>query len=151
MRAAVLSWIAIGLWLATAVAVGAMLVRGRTEPTDDGRTAVVLDPGETAFVLGEMQVLLASLQSIVRGLADNDMKAVRAAAVRSGGSVVSSVPASLALKLPMGFRELGRDVHDAFDEIAVAADQGETREMILGHIDRLIGRCIACHSAYQLR
>lgn len=128
-----------------------MFVRGQTEPVDNGRTAVVLDAGEMAFVLGEMQTMLSSVQTIVHGLATDDLAAIRETSRKNGSAMMGTVPSSLMLKLPMGFKEQGREVHAAFDELAVAVDQGETREMLLAHLDQLISRCVACHSAYRLR
>lgn len=145
-----LSWIAILLWVLTAAGVGVLFVRGQTEKGSDGRTAIVLPAADRDFVLGEMRGLLNSVQGVVQGLADNDPKAMEAAARASGMAVSHTVPPGLMVKLPLEFKQMGFAMHGTFDQVAMAVQDGETQEMILARMGGLLSQCVACHRLYRL-
>lgn len=151
MKGCFASWLAVGLWGISAATGAVLFVRGQTEPAPDGRTAIPLSPAEATFVLTEMRGMLGSIRGILAGLADKDPRVVQDAASASGSSLAHGVPASLMVKLPLGFKEQGSAVHAAFDELAVASSQGETAEMIMGRLATQMDRCIACHAVYRLQ
>ena len=145
-------WIAIGLLLAVIIGAGVkMIVLGNTAQGDDGRTAVVLEQGEKNAVLGEMRMLLEATQTIMEALANEDLKAIEAAATPLGSSAIATVDFSLRAKLPIEFKKLGFGTHYAFDDIATMAKEGKpAKEIQLKYVD-IMNNCIACHSMYQLK
>lgn len=144
------SWIAIGLWLVTIAVGGMMFVRGSTLEAEDGRTLLVLDEAEKALVLTEMRTMLLSVEGIVTALPDNDLEVVADAARKSGMGMQKDIPGSLMMKLPLEFKQLGMATHTGFDEIAAAAGDGETTQMILDRLGENLSRCVACHALYRV-
>ncbi|MGH8735365.1 MAG: hypothetical protein ACREVB_16900 [Burkholderiales bacterium] len=121
-----------------------------------GREAVALEPAERDFVLAEMRQFVQAIRGIIEGVADNDMKAVAAAAravgvqvQRSQISVPGSAAAGVARKVPAGFRTLGLATHTAFDEMALHAEQSGARDQLLAALADNLRRCVACHAAYR--
>lgn len=127
------------------------IVAGSVEKAEDGRVAILLEPGERAFVLGEMRGFVAGLQQMTAALARDDMKSVAAAARQMGMGAAHSVPAAMVGKLPLEFKTLGFGVHRAFDAIAMDAESlGEPRHT-LTQLAGTLQTCVACHSAYQIK
>ncbi|MCW9039768.1 MAG: hypothetical protein OQJ76_04660 [Rhodospirillales bacterium] len=146
----IVAWIALVAWVGSAAVVGVLFFKGQTETAVDGRQAITLTPEERDIVLTEMRTMLGSVRDVVAGLADGDMKAVIDGARTSGSNMQTAVPPALMLKLPMAFKELGFSAHSGFDEIVVAAQQGETPDMILAKLGEQLGRCVSCHAEYRL-
>jgi hypothetical protein len=142
--------IAIVLWVGSALVIGFYFVKGRTKQAPDGRTAIILNENERNLVLEEMRSMLASVQGIVRGLSDEKMVDVTQQARASGTAMAAAVPIELMTKLPLEFKQLGLATHQGFDEISVAADQGETSEMVLTRLAEQLTRCVACHQVFRL-
>lgn len=127
------------------------IVVGSVEKAVDGRTAILLEPGERAFVLGEMRGFVAGLQQMTAALAQGDMKAAAAAARQMGMAAAHSAPAPMVAKLPLEFKTLGFSVHRKFDTIALDADSlGDSRHT-LGQLADALQKCVACHNAYQIK
>jgi len=144
-------WIAIGVLIAVIAAIGVkFIVMGSTATGDDGRTAVLLDKAERKFILDEMQMLLATTQEIVEGLARNDMQQVEEAASSMGREAKDTVDFKLRAKLPLEFKKLGFATHDDFDQIAEMAQSNQPRESIQLRLAQTMNNCIACHAAFQL-
>lgn len=141
---------AIILWAITAVAVGYFFIRGTTAPSSDGRTAILLAPGERDFVLSEMRNMLISVQQITEALAENDRakasKAARAASSHDG----HTPPITLMAKLPMEFRQTGMAMHAGFAELADAADKGEPVPALSGRLARQLNACVGCHETFRV-
>lgn len=144
-------WIAIGL-LVTILAAGALkvIVLGNTSKAEDGRTAVLLEPGERQAVLEEMRLLLETSQAVVEALANNDLAAVEAAARPIGSAAIATVDFKLKAKLPLEFKELGFGTHYAFDDIADMAKEGKPAKEIQLKLATTMNNCIACHASFQL-
>ena len=53
-------------------------------PSPDGRQAIVLSADEKNLILAEMRTMLGSVQGVVDGIANKDMKRVAQAARQSG-------------------------------------------------------------------
>lgn len=135
---------------ATSVLVYLFVIRGETLPASDGRTAILLGPGERDLVLAEMRGFLVAVQGITQAVADQDPAAVAAAARQVGAAAQQGVPASLVGKLPLDFKRLGFDTHSRFDQLALNAEQfGDTSE-VLPELATLMGNCVACHAAYRI-
>ena len=127
------------------------IVAGSVEKAEDGRLAIVLEPAERIFVLGEMRGFVAGLQQMTAALARDNMKATAAAARLMGMAAAHSAPARMVGKLPLEFKTLGFSVHREFDTIALDAESlGDSRHTLTQLADTL-GKCVACHSTYQIK
>lgn len=146
-----LTLLSLALWIATIIVITILFIRGQTVPGSDGRTAIILNPGEKNLVLEEMRNMLISVQGIVSGLSEEELPTVANASRASGSSMSQQVPPALMTKLPLEFKQLGQSVHSGFDEITVAANQEETTEMILSRLSNQLSRCVACHATYRLQ
>ena len=149
MNAKTLSILAIVLWLAGAVTIGSLFVLGKTETAPDGREAVILSESERNFILGEMRNMLASIQSIVSAVAEDDMKSVEKIALAIGTAEVRNVPKSLMLKLPRSFKAMGSENHVKFDQVAAQSKVGG--KAVLKQLGDLMTNCVACHESYSLK
>ena len=135
---------------ATAALVYLFVIRGATLPASDGRTAILLAPGERDLVLGEMRMFLVALQEITQAVVDQDAAAAAAAARRVGAAAQQGVPASLVGKLPIAFKRLGFDTHSRFDRLALDAEQLGDPGQALTDLATLMQNCTACHAAYRI-
>ncbi len=115
----------------------------------DEREVIVLSVEERTLLLAEMRTMLSSVQGVVAALADEDNVALVEAARASGRRLAAGVPASAAAKLPQGFKELGGPTHMGFDTLAMAAEQGETSDMLLMRLGDVLGNCVSCHARYR--
>ncbi len=136
------------------VALGAtlylFLIRGSVVPASDGRTAILLAPGERDLVLGEMRAFLQATQTIVVSAAKQDLAPAIAAAHEVGAQAQRAVPTSLMGKLPLAFKSLGLDTHRRFDQLAQnAKDLGDPNHT-LTELGDLMNNCVACHAAYRI-
>lgn len=143
--------IAIVLWVGTVGIFAWFFVHGHTETGSDGRNAVVLETGERSLILGEMRGLLAATQGVVQGIQQNDMKQVVQSARAVGMASAVDVNPALMAKLPMEFKSLGMSVHHDMDDLAAAAESGKPSNELLGMLSSTMGKCVACHSAWQLK
>lgn len=144
-------WIAIALLSALLVGVAyKFVVLGSTAKAEDGRTAVILEPSERQAVLEEMRMLLETSQTVIEALANNDLRAVEAAARPIGSAAIATVDFRLRAKLPLEFKKLGFGTHYAFDEIADMARDGVSTQKIQLKLAETMNNCIACHAAFQL-
>lgn len=141
---------AIGLWAVTVIGAGVLFVRGRTAPASDGRTAILLAPAEREFVLGEMRNMLAAIQQITEALASADPAKAAAAARMGGVHATAGAPIGLMAKLPLDFKQAGMAMHSGFDDIAKAADRGESPSALGGRLATQIGACVGCHQSYRI-
>ncbi len=141
---------ALVLWIVTVAGAGFMFVHGRTAPAADGRTIVLLAPADRDFVLAEMRNLLDVTQNITAALAEGD-RAKIATAARSGGlGTVKGVPVALMARLPMDFKQAGMAMHRGFDEIAEAADRGESAKKLNARLGDQLDLCVGCHQTYRI-
>ena len=140
---------AVVLAAATLALVYLFVIRGQTLPAGDGRTAILLAPGERDMVLGEMRDFLIAVQGITQAIVDEDAKAAVAAARRVGAAAQQGVPPSLVGKLPIEFKRLGFDTHQRFDQLALNIETFEETGQALPELAELMGNCTACHGAYR--
>ncbi len=150
MSTRMLAWIAVGLWALTVLAGVLYFVRGQTLPSADGRRAIVLPPASRDRVLSEMRGMLASVEGVLTGLAEKDMKGVAQAARASGLAVAVDMSPQLMAALPLEFKQLGMAVHKSFDELAAAAETGAPTSEILSRLGAQLSSCVACHASYRL-
>jgi hypothetical protein len=140
------------LLLAVALATAAYLfvIRGSVAPASDGRTAILLAPGERDLVLAEMRAFLASTQTILTSAAKGELTPAVAAARHVGAQAQQGVPASLMGKLPIGFKTLGLDTHRRFDQLALNAEQMGDPAQTLRELGELMANCVGCHAAFRI-
>ena len=138
------------LALAVVTLVYMFMVRGQVAPASDGRTAVLLAPGERDLVLTEMRDFLAAVQQISQSIAHGDATTVVQVARRVGAASQHQVPPGLVGKLPLAFKRLGFDTHARFDELALNVEQFGDTALALPELADLISNCIACHAAYRI-
>ncbi len=146
-----LASIALLLWVVTIAVFAWFFIRGNTTTGSDGRTAVVLQAAERDLVLSEMRGLLSATQSVLDGVNRGDMQAVSKAATTAGMQGAVDVSPALMAKLPLEFKTLGMSVHHDMDAIAKAADNGVPAQEILKMTSNTLTKCVACHSAWQLK
>ncbi|MEK7191218.1 MAG: hypothetical protein AAB068_03175 [Pseudomonadota bacterium] len=126
------------------------LVAGKTVPADDRRTAIVLEPAERSLVLAEMRGFLIAVQVITEAVTRNDAKAIAAAARPMGMAAAGGVPATLAAKLPLEFKQLGHGVHEDFDRIALDIEALGDVKHAHTQLSETLKKCVACHALYQI-
>jgi hypothetical protein len=151
MKSSKLASIALLLWVVTIAVFAWFFVRGNTATGTDGRTAVVLQAGERDLVLSEMRGLLSATQAILEGANQGDMQRIAKAARAAGMAGAADVNPALMAKLPIEFKSLGMSVHHDMDEIAKAAEGGTPAPEILNMTANTLKKCVACHSAWQLK
>ncbi len=126
-------------------------VAGGTAPiAPDTRQTIVLTEDERNFVLAEMRGFLDSVQGIVEGVAEGNMKAVTEAARKSGMGTMQRVPRTLMPKMPPEFRMLGMNTHGAFDTLANESSGMGDKQIVLKQLATLLTNCSACHQGYRL-
>ena len=126
------------------------LIAGKTVTAEDKRSAIVLEPAERALVLGEMRGFLIAVQAITEAVTRNDARAIAAVARPMGMAAAAGVPATLAAKLPLEFKQLGHSVHEDFDRIALDADALGDVKHAHTQLSETLKKCVACHALYQI-
>lgn len=139
------------LLVAIAVMAYKFIVVGAVAPAPDGRTAIVLEPGERDFVLREMRGFVAALQQLTGALSRNDMKAAAAAAKSMGMSAAHDAPSAIVAKLPLEFKTLAFSTHREFDAIAIDAESLGDAQHSLTQLSGVLGKCVACHERYEFK
>lgn len=125
------------------------IVVGSVEAAADGRTAIVLEPGERDFVLREMRGFVAGVQQLTDALARDDLKAAAAAARTMGMAAAHDAPPALIGKLPLEFKTLAFATHRGFDALAADAHSLGDPKHTLAQLAGVLHQCVECHSAYQ--
>jgi hypothetical protein len=138
------------LALALAATLYLFIVRGSVAPASDGRTAILLDPGERDLVLAEMRAFLQATQGVLVAATKGDPAGAAAAARGVGAAAQRGVPASLMGKLPLGFKQLGFDTHSRFDQLALDAEALGDPAQTLTALGELMSNCVACHAAFRI-
>lgn len=151
MKSNKLTSIALLLWVVTIAVFAWFFIYGNTTAGTDGRAAVMLQAGERDLVLAEMRGLLSATQGILEGVNQGDMKQIIKASSAAGMAAAADVNPALMAKLPMEFKSLGMSVHRSMDEIAKAAENGTPAPEILKMTSNTLLRCVACHSAWQIK
>ncbi len=126
------------------------LIAGKTVMAEDKRSTIVLEPAERALVLGEMRGFLIAVQAITEAVTRNDARAIAAAARPMGMAAAAGVPATLAAKLPLAFKQLGHSVHEDFDRLALDADALGDVQHAHAQLSGMLKKCVACHALYQI-
>jgi len=146
-----LSWI---LNIVLLIIVGVMfymfMIKGSTNQTEDGRTAIMISEGERIKVLGDMRKFLDHVQTMVEAIGDDDIEKFSTAASGVGLAQEAPPPPGLVRKLPLEFKTMGIATHTAFDDLAKAADNGANGQELAKELSVIMSNCTTCHSAYRL-
>jgi hypothetical protein len=121
-------------------------------PTDS-REQIALTPAEYNYVLGNMRLHLADVQTIVNALANDQPATAHEAATRLGSHYFDTNqkrPASLLAKLPPGFIHMSRTYHAQFDELANGISRGDPIAASLQRLSTAMQTCVGCHAVYSI-
>ena len=124
-------------------------VRGNVAESDDGRTAILLTESERDFVLSEMRGLLEAVETITYELSEDNMAGVAEAAESVGMGSAGGEPLTLIAKLPLEFKTLGMSTHNAFDDLAMEAEDMGDGAVVLGQLSAILTNCTGCHAGYR--
>lgn len=127
------------------------IVAGSTQKVEDGRLAVILEPGERAMMLREMREFVVGLQLVADALSRDDMPGVAKASRGIGTARAHDVPVAMMGKLPLEFKTLALGTHREFDTIAADAEANGTPKRVLTQLADVLQKCVACHASYQIK
>lgn len=146
-------WCAVAffLWVLTLGVLGWLFYGGMTTAGTDGRTAILLAPGERDQILSEMRALLKAVDAVVRTYGEErpDVKQAEAAVRAVGMQQAADVNPVIMAKLPLPFKQMGMSVHRDMDALADAMVAGETPPQIMSRLAGLTARCTTCHDLYR--
>lgn len=117
----------------------------------DTRQTIVLTEEEREIVLFEMRSFLEAVQTIVGGLAANDLAIVTKSAKKVGFVDQEPLPATLKKKLPKDFKILGMKTHKAFDQLAMDTKEMEDKQQTLEQLGALMKNCVSCHAMFKFK
>jgi hypothetical protein len=103
-----------------------LIVAGSTQKGEDGRVAVILEPGERALMLRKMREFVFGLQPVADALSHDDMSGVAKANRAMGTARAHDVPIAMMGKLPLEFKTLALGTQREFDTVAVDAEANGT-------------------------
>ncbi len=126
------------------------IVVGSTEKTEDGRVAIILEPGERALMLREMRDFVVGLQLMSDALSRDDMRDVAGAARSMGAARTHDVPITMMSKLPIDFKTRALSLHSEFDTIAMDAGAFGIPKRTLEQLSAVLQKCVACHAGYRV-
>lgn len=94
---------------------------------------------------------MAATQEILEGANQGDWQRIFKAASAAGMAGTAEVNPLLMAKVPLDFKTLGMSVHHDMDDIAKAAAGGTPVTEIQKMLSNTLAKCVACHSAWQLK
>lgn len=149
-----MSYRAVSIIAATFIAVAFVPIAGWSDTTReaDGRAAIALSAEEVTFIRKEMRGLLASVQEMLDAAAGGDRARLAAAAQRAGmnGPEKDHIPRTLAVKLPMEFKQLGLATHRAFDRVAADAPDRDLAAFAARRLGETMNNCTGCHATFRI-
>jgi len=149
MKNCKLSWALVVVLLIIVTLFGYKFTVGNVQPSNDGRTTVLLSKDERNALLLEMRVWLESSQGILAAASRKDFAEVIRSAKASGMGAEAETPGSLFRKLPVEMKTLGFDTRKKFDDIAADAEKFKDSDHIVEKLSVAMGNCIACHATYR--
>ncbi len=98
-----------------------------------------------------MREFLSNVQKINEGIIEKDPQKIINASTNAGSCVKDKVPKGLIKSLPIAFKQMGFATHDAFDDLAESVCKDFNPEKTQKQLNDILKRCVACHSAYQIK
>ena len=126
------------------------LWQGDVAPASDGRIAIQMPAAERDLVLNEMRGFLQAVQMILSAADREEMELLAGSARQAGMAAGDGMPGSLVGRLPMGFKKLGFDTHQRFDQLALDAEQLGDPQHSLQQLAELMTNCVSCHATYRI-
>ncbi len=126
---------AVSLVLASAALAGPATPPNPAPPLADMREPAPRTAVEKASILEQMRLLVASIQAISEGLATDHMEDVVEAAAARGlrrNANDPNYPASMKAKETPLWKQMGGGTRRGFDQLADAAQNGASKEKLLG-------------------
>jgi hypothetical protein len=114
----------------------------------DPRYSLGLQGADKVQFLGEMRQMLASIQGVLEGIAEEDREKIKEAARYSGNRMSRATPESVRARLPQEFRQIGGPTHLMFEELVIRADTDEMEDLV-EFTGELMKQCLACHARYR--
>jgi len=128
----------------------AQQTKDNTNKNPDMRIKLPLTPVERHLVLLEMRNFVIAINSILDGIATDDMTKVATSARTMGSAAANAVPPSVVAKLPYTFKTYAGNVHTTFDQIALDAEAFGDNMHTIGQLSKLTQNCVGCHAIYQI-
>jgi hypothetical protein len=119
----------------------------------DSRDTIVVTPAERDYMLSQMRLFVTTIQIIAAGLgADDRIQASEAAAARGlrRNANDPTFPATLELKLPPQWKQLGGGMRRGFDALAQSISAGDGTQKTLEQLGVVMTNCVACHARYRI-
>ncbi len=124
------------------------LLAAGQQSTVDNRIPLGLSSSEKAEFLSEMRQMLASIQGVLQGIAEEDPQQIIQAARYSGNRMARNTPAGVKRKTPVSFKEIGGPTHMLFEELVVRAETDDMQSLVALTAE-LMQQCLACHVMFR--
>ncbi len=146
-----LSWILnIILVLIIAIMLYMFFIVGNVKQIEDGRTAILVTKEERVQILADMRKFLEHVQTMVESIGEDDMASFSTAASGVGLKQERAPAAALIRKLPIEFKTMGMQTHEAFDNLAKMADEGAGARAVAKELSLIMENCTYCHETFRL-
>jgi hypothetical protein len=116
--------------------------------TYDSRVSLGLTAEEKNEFLSEMRQMLASIQGIIAGIANDDREMIIKSARYSGNRMARATPDSVRSKLPQSFKEIGGPTHMMFEELVIRAETDDAEDLT-AFTGEIMQQCLACHALFK--
>lgn len=114
----------------------------------DPRFDLGLRGADKVQFLSEMRQMLASIQGVLEGIAEEDREKIKEAARYSGNRMARATPGSVRSRLPKDFKKIGGPTHMMFEELVIRADTDEMEDLVQFTAE-LMNQCLVCHAKYR--
>lgn len=120
-----------------------------TQPTrEDPRFDLNIQGADKIKFLGEMRQMLASIQGVLEGIAEQDRNKIKRAAKYSGMRMARATPSHVRASLPKAFKEIGGPTHRLFEELVIRADTDDMQDLTALTAE-LMKNCLSCHAQFR--
>jgi hypothetical protein len=136
-----------------ACGIGASLAEEAAPGDKDSREAIVVTAAERNYILGQMRLFVASIQTVAAGLGVDDRAEASEAAAARGAKRNANDPAfppTLDAKLPPQWKQLGGGMRRGFDALAQGISAGDATQKSLEQLSIVMTNCVACHATYRV-
>jgi len=117
-------------------------------PQEDPRHNLNLQGADKVQFLSEMRQMLASVQGVLKGIAEEDRDLIVEAARYSGMRMARATPRHVRASLPKAFKQIGGPTHQMFEELVVRAETDEMEDLVALTAE-LMQNCLTCHAQFR--